>query len=460
MPTAAVNPTHIGRYEITGVIGRGGMGIVYKGLDPRIGRAVAIKVLTSSFDQGESLARFYREAKYTGSLQHHNIVTLYELGDQDGFPYLVMEYLEGRGLDAIINSDANLSIAEKLNIMGQVCRGLSFAHGRGIVHRDIKPANIVVLEDGTAKIVDFGIAHVGGNRLTRTGLVMGSIFYMSPEQLNGNVELDVRTDIFSAGIVLFELLTGALPFQGQDTGSTLLKIVNEPPPRLAKYLSSVPSELEPIIARALAKRREERYSSADEFGFELRQLQQQLSREQVASQLQCASKHIEERDFDAARQALIHVLRLDPDNTTGKQRLADVQREIDLQKRKQAALELRSRAEEALREKRFDAAKAMVEEALQSQPDDIGLKGLREAIKNQQEAARTYDEALDRAAAALNAGALDRAKKAMEDALAVQSLDTRGRALGDSIAQQMQEQARREKVSEEARQVAIAVNLV
>jgi serine/threonine protein kinase len=185
MGSPLAKPARIGKYDVTGVIGRGGMGIVYRATDPRIGRPVAIKVLTGLFSEdSELLERFYREAKSTGSLQHQNIVTVYELGDQDGFPYLVMEYLEGESLDSIIASRRPLSIAEKLGIIIRVCDGLSFAHARGIIHRDIKPANIVVLKSGAVKIVDFGIAQVGGNRLTRTGQIVGSIYYMSPEQLN------------------------------------------------------------------------------------------------------------------------------------------------------------------------------------------------------------------------------------------------------------------------------------
>ena len=150
------------------------MGVVYSGTDPRIGRSVAIKVLTGALNEDpELLARFYREAKYTGTLQHQNIVTVYELGDQDGLPYLVMEYLEGESLDGIIVSRRPLTLSEKLDILIQVCNGLSFAHQRGVVHRDIKPANIMVLKNRAVKIVDFGIAHVGGHRLTRTGQVVG-----------------------------------------------------------------------------------------------------------------------------------------------------------------------------------------------------------------------------------------------------------------------------------------------
>ena len=296
-------PARIGKYEVTEVIGRGGMGIVYRATDPRIGRPVAIKVLTGIFSEdSELLARFYREAKSTGSLQHQNIVTVYELGDQDGFPYLVMEYLEGESLDSIISSQRPLSIAEKLGIMIRVLDGLSFAHERGIIHRDIKPANIVVLKNGTVKIVDFGIAHVGGNRLTRTGEIVGSIYYMSPEQLNDSGELDARTDVYSAGVVLFQLLTGVLPFEGRDTSSTLLKIVRDPAPPLNKFISLYPPELEAISQKALMKDRDRRYTSAEDLAFDLTRLQQQLNQEVLADHLRKALFAMEHKDFFSARQ--------------------------------------------------------------------------------------------------------------------------------------------------------------
>src|SRR6202040_3196159 len=163
--------------------------------------SVAIKVLSSSFGiDADLLARFYREAKSTGSLQHQNIVTVYELGDQDGFPYLVMEYLEGESLDSAITARKALSICEKLDILIQVCGGLNYAHKRGIVHRDIKPANIMITSGGTAKSVDFGIAQVESSRLTQAGMVLVSIHYMSPEQLSDSLELDSRPDLYSASL--------------------------------------------------------------------------------------------------------------------------------------------------------------------------------------------------------------------------------------------------------------------
>ena len=236
MDPSLAKPSRIGAYDIVDLIGRGGMGTVFRGMDPRIGRQVAIKMLTVAEQDPDILARFYREAKYTGSLQHQNIVTVYELGHQDGIPYLVMEYLEGMSLEAMIGSGRPIPVAEKLGIILQVCSGLTYAHKHNLVHRDIKPANIMILGDGTVKIVDFGIALLGHSQLTRTGHVVGSLNYMSPEQLNGNVEVDARTDVYSTGVVLFQLLTGVLPFEGGSTAATLRKIVQDPPPSLGRYL--------------------------------------------------------------------------------------------------------------------------------------------------------------------------------------------------------------------------------
>jgi len=174
-------PTKLGKYEIVEVIGRGGMGVVYKATDPEIGRLVGIKMMTSAvISDPDLLKRFYREAQSSGRLQHPNIVTIYDLGVHEGTPYLVMEFLEGESLDANIRARRPMSLEDKLNIGIQLCEGLAYAHERNIVHRDVKPGNVMLLKDGTVKIVDFGIARGGGDKVTRTGQVMGSIQYMSP----------------------------------------------------------------------------------------------------------------------------------------------------------------------------------------------------------------------------------------------------------------------------------------
>jgi eukaryotic-like serine/threonine-protein kinase len=180
---ATSTPSRIGKYDVLCVLGRGGMGVVYKAIDPQIGRMVAIKVLLADFDDDSTLQRFHSEAQSTGQMQHPNIVTLYELGERDGAPYLVMEFLEGESLDKIIASDRQLLLTETLSIVNQVCAGMHYAHMRKIIHRDIKPGNVVRLPEGSIKLVDFGIAKFGNDRHTRAGMVIGSVKYMSPEQI-------------------------------------------------------------------------------------------------------------------------------------------------------------------------------------------------------------------------------------------------------------------------------------
>jgi serine/threonine protein kinase len=461
MGSPSNTPTRIGKYEVTGVVGRGGMGTVYKATDSRIGRPVAIKILSGAYDDDpELLARFYREAKSTGSLQHQNIVTVYELGDQDGIPYLVMEYLEGQSLDSLLSSKKPLRIAEKLDIVVQVCNGLTFAHQRGVVHRDIKPANIMVLPDGTAKIVDFGIAHVGGKKLTRTGQVIGSIYYMSPEQLNGNLELDRRTDVYSTGVVLFQLLTGALPFEGQDTGSTLLKIVHDPPPPLSNFLKTCPPELEAINQKALAKDREARYASAEDFGFELSRLQQQLNRETLAEYLEEASQALRREDFTSARQHLLQVLRAEPQSTEAKTLLRQVQQAIDARKRKQQVRQYLTSAVEAFSRKDFDEALRYVDEGLETLPGDTDLIKAQAKVLHARDQLTKYRDALNAAQTALKNSELDEARDAANRATAILPDENEAQALLAVITEQLKERERKDKAAQAARQFAMSVNAV
>ena len=317
-------PTKIGKYDIIEVLGRGGMGVVYKAKDPYLGRLVAIKMTGGVADNPELVSRFFREAQSTASLQHPNIVTVYELGDWSGNPYLVMEYLEGHSLDAIIGSKRPLNLIEQLDIMLAVCRGLGYAHQRKIIHRDIKPANIVVMKDGSVKLVDFGIAHIVGRKLTLPGQVIGSFNYMSPEQINSK-PIDTRTDIFSAGIVLYQLLTKALPFQAENTATTLMKIVHDAPPPLAQFLNVYPPELETIIQRALAKDREERYQTIGELAADLRGVREQVRQEIINRHLLDASALIEANALSKAKEEVFQALKWDPHHSRAGQLMREIQ---------------------------------------------------------------------------------------------------------------------------------------
>ncbi len=261
---------NLGRYEIVGELGRGAMGVVYKAKDPLIDRMVAIKTINLQSlppdKKKEYEARFYQEAKAAGRLSHPNIITIYDLGENDGIAYIAMELLEGRELQHLLEDGKRLSVDDALNIAIQVASGLAYAHEHGIVHRDIKPSNIMVLQGKRIKIADFGIARMESSLLsTKTGLLMGSPLYMSPEQIK-NERIDLRSDIFSLGILFYQMVTGRLPFRGDNAHTVMFQIVQEEPPKPSSLNPDVPPVLDAIIAKCLAKRPDDRYQDANELG--------------------------------------------------------------------------------------------------------------------------------------------------------------------------------------------------
>ncbi len=252
----------VGRYEITGELGRGAMGVVYKALDPTIGRTVALKTMrldVHGLDAQEMVRRFQNEARAAGVLNHPNIVTIYDAGEQDGIFYIAMEFIEGTTLHELLAEKRVLATDEVLQLTRQICRGLDYAHSNGIVHRDIKPANIMITGNGTVKIMDFGIAKSGG-QVTNTGQVLGTPNYMAPEQVKGK-QLDGRSDLFSLGVILYEMLTGEKPFVGQNVTTIIYKIVNENPITPRDLDVTVHPGLSAIVTKALAKAPDDRYQT-------------------------------------------------------------------------------------------------------------------------------------------------------------------------------------------------------
>ena len=407
-------PRKIDKYEVLGVVARGGMGVVYKALDRALERSVAIKMVTGTGEeQRQGLKRFYREAQFTASLRHPNIVTVYDLGEFQGTPYLVMEYLPGRSLQSLLE-DQTMTLAEKVRCIRQVCEGLQYAHSRqpSIIHRDIKPANIMVLEDGMVKLIDFGIARLGQSKNTRTGFVMGTYQYMSPEQIK-NIEIDGRSDIFSTGVVLFHLLTHRLPFEGANVSQTLDLILNRPAPPLHGLLLDYPRALDGIMARALAKRREERYQSADEFAFDLLQIESDLKRGSFGERLSEAERLVHQGDYERAKLEVARVLEVDSHHREAGELMTKVQRALAVQQRQKRALHLRLHAEEALQLNRISDAFSSIEQALRLDSQNPELRALREKILLKEK----VNQALLRAERSLSSGRLDEAMRAVEDAL-------------------------------------------
>jgi serine/threonine-protein kinase len=268
----------LGRFEVLAEIGRGAMGIVYKAKDPMLERIVAIKTINMGMDRdGAEMyeKRFYQEARAAGGLNHPNIVTVYDIGKTDTECYMAMECIEGAELRTLLLPGRPLPVPRALSIAAQVAEGLAYAHERGVVHRDIKPANIMVPESGAVKITDFGIARMrSSNVQTQTGMMMGSPKYMSPEQVIGK-RADHRTDIFSLGVILYEMLTGATPFTGESVNAVMYQIVNFVPPAPSALNPASPAVLDGVVAGMLAKSLEERYQSAAEVARALRQCELQ-----------------------------------------------------------------------------------------------------------------------------------------------------------------------------------------
>src|SRR5437868_2851337 len=257
-----MSATKIGRYEIAGTLGKGAMGVVYKATDPTIGRAVALKTTrldVHGTDAEELLKRFRNEARLAGVLLHPHIVTVFDAGETDGLFYIAMEYIEGQTLHKLLSKQHKLPVDQIISIARQVCAGLDCAAGHKVVHRDVKPANIMMVADGTAKIMDFGIAKAGGG-LTSTGQVLGTPNYMSPEQVRG-WPLDGRSDLFSFGVILYEMVTGQKPFTGDNVTTIIYKIIHEDPIPPRELDANVHPGLNAVITKALAKHPDLRYQT-------------------------------------------------------------------------------------------------------------------------------------------------------------------------------------------------------
>ena len=262
----------IGKYDIRREIGHGAMGVVYEGYDPAIKRVVALKTIRSDQLAGEDpagvIARFRREAQAAGRLNHPNIVSIYDFGEDDGIWYIAMEFVQGRELKECFESNERFRIADIVRIMTQILNALDYSHRQGVVHRDVKPANIFLLADGSVKVADFGIAHIETSNLTQVGTVLGTPSYMSPEQIMG-MPVDGRSDLFSAGVVLYQLLTGERPFTGSST-TTMQKVLRETPLSPSTLNVQLLPAMDAVVHKALAKNADERFQTAQEFAEAIR----------------------------------------------------------------------------------------------------------------------------------------------------------------------------------------------
>ncbi|HZE10348.1 MAG TPA: serine/threonine-protein kinase [Burkholderiales bacterium] len=273
-------PWLLGRYEVVAELGKGAMGVVYRANDPMLNRMVAIKTINTEEAGHEGMAeyeaRFYTEAKAAGGLNHPNIIIIYDIGKSGHLVYMAMEYIEGRELREMLADGKPIPVAQAVDIAAQVGEGLAYAHQHQVVHRDIKPANIMITPEGRAKIADFGIARMRSSETrTQTGVILGSPKYISPEQVVGK-RADHRSDIFSLGVILYECITGATPFNGEGLSALMYQITNHDPVPPSSSNSQVPVMLDYIVAKVLAKAPEARYQSSADFANDLRECKAQI----------------------------------------------------------------------------------------------------------------------------------------------------------------------------------------
>ncbi len=269
-------PKTIGRYEIIEEVGRGSMGVVYKARDPRIGRVVALKTIAFSFPLGpgeeeEFLQRFYHEAQVAGRLNHPHIVTIYDVGEKgtSGDAYIAMEFVVGTNLHELLSGGGRLPLAQVADVVDKLAQALDYAHDNGVIHRDIKPANILLAESGQPKILDFGIARLAAGGLTRPGKFFGTPNYMSPEQVTGS-EVDGRTDQFSLGVILYQLLTGEKPFVGDSVTAISYQVVNVEPPPPSKLNPALRPPFDRIVRKVLSKNVSDRYARCADLANDLK----------------------------------------------------------------------------------------------------------------------------------------------------------------------------------------------
>lgn len=431
-----------GKYEITGELGQGGMGVVYKARDPVIGRLVALKTLTAEVgNDPELLKRFYREAQSAGSLQHPNIVTIYDMGEAGGRPFIAMEYVEGESLQKIIARQQALPLAVKLKIISQFCQGLDHAHKHGVIHRDIKPGNILLRRDGAVKVVDFGIAHLDSTTLTKTGVFMGTVNYSSPEQLNDG-RVDVRSDLWSVAVVMYEFLSGRRPFEGANFATLISKILNTDPEPLSAVLPGAPPELAALVSQCLQKDPQKRPQSLEEVITALAPIEAELRGPAAAELARQAQELREKGELAGAQEKAQTLLLLDSAYPGAKTLMAELSAEIRRSEASSRLLQLENDAERALSRGECDAALNLLGEALKLDSKDARAMSLRERALAEQKRQAEARDAFSVAHQAFKQGDLTHAETGLRKALELDPRHPRAAGLLEIIHQDRETRAR------------------
>jgi serine/threonine-protein kinase len=411
----------IGRYEITGKLGDGGFGTVYRGYDPDVKRVVAIKVLATQGD-ASLIHRFRSEAMTAGNLNHKNIVTIYEFGEENGVPFIAMQHLDGVDLQRIIDNKRqleSLTLLEKLEIMSETAQGLQCAHENGVVHRDIKPANIMRLKDGSVKIMDFGIARLtntDATRETQTGFLIGTVKYMAPEQFK-SPEVGALCDIWSYGVVCYELLTGVHPFSAEGPAGVIYRITMEEPQPVGSLVPDCPPALAANIHRLLSKDSRTRTQSLEDFLMDAEPVIAGLTKTEIPALLKQAERLIAEDNIDEAQPVVGRILRLDRSNPEARRLRERLRGRVHLQTLRPKIEALVREADERAGSRDFTSALEKLNSAMLLDPDSPTLRSRLERIRGEEERVRRADEAVSRGRRSIEEGDLTGAFKHFSEAL-------------------------------------------
>jgi serine/threonine protein kinase/predicted Zn-dependent protease len=433
----------LGKYEVIGELGHGAMGVVYRARDPVINRLVALKTITSGgADDPSMLERFYREAQSAGGLQHPNIVTIFDMGDESGVPYIAMELIDGENLDQLIAHRAPIPLPLKLVYATQACSAFDYAHKRGIIHRDIKPGNIMVNKDGTLKIVDFGIARVLEASKTQTGLLMGTFAYMSPEQYHGE-HADERSDIWSFGVLLYELLSFQKPFAGNTPAALMHGICSQEPAPLRSLCPELPEELEAVIGKLLQKSPDDRIQSMEDLLFRLDPICKSLQVASLAEMVAQSCKLVEQRDYSHARDLLRQALQIDSKNATARMLLDKVNTEIRRVTLRPKAQQQVDKGKALLDEGKFAEAKVAADSALQMDSNFVPAQELLNLLQHEMERVQRVADWLDRAKQLIAEGMPEEAEALLAKVIEVEPTNKRARALSEQALKQRSERERR-----------------
>ena len=495
---STTQPSSIGRYEIIGRLGEGGMGAVYLARDPLIDRQIAVKFLREGLENDELRERFVREARSAGRLQHVNIVVIFDVGEQGGRPYIAMEYVEGSTLADMVRRRDAMPLLQKLRLLEQLSEGLAYAHRAGIVHRDIKPANLIVSRDGVLKILDFGIARLGRANLTMAGVMLGTLNYMSPEQITGG-DIDKRSDIFAVGAVCYEFLSNARAFPGDLQDGILHRIITSQPPPLSGLCPGLDPRVIDIVNKALEKDPARRYQDLESLQADLTVVREALTPpttpgavrmsatvvpaepptihlptptgtvqrtmtgreqatrfrgEQIGQWLEAARGALERGEHEEALQACQQVFALDPDNAAAH----DLAEQAKRSAAEQQIAEHVTYATELLSSGALEDASRVLKLALALDPASPAALRTRQAIDEarrvrdqEAEQLRAINSAMDDAEAAYSAGSFDTALRKLDDVLSLDRTHEGARTLRDDVLDAIDQGRRLRDVEEKAR---------